>query len=158
MTTCSLCHQEVGTEQFRRIPAHGHELVVHTSCFEDFAVLVAATTRVSGVQLGATGIDRLVKMMDGRPVLTHRTFPNEQMPFLAFLATQTDAVSVAEMYKWAEQNELRIANPALQVLRLKNKGFISVFDKDGDRHAIITEDGRKAIAEYAESLLAKTTD
>ncbi len=152
MNACALCHQEVAATDARTIPAGGRDLLVHFACFGDFAALVKEVNRGAGTQLAGSGLDRLVRMMDGQPVLVHRSFPNEQMPFLAYLATQKDPSVVAEMYKWAVKNEVRVANPANQVQRLRNKNLISTFDKDGQRYAVITEDGRKAVADFLAAL------
>lgn len=155
MTTCSLCHLEVAPEQSKTIPAGGHDLVVHSSCFEDFAALVTAASRVPGVPTAPTGLDLLIRTMGGQPVLVHRSFPNEQMPYLAYFAMQEEPVPVADVYQWGEQNEVHSSNASACIMRLRNKGLLSTFDKDGTRYAVITEDGRKAIEEYAASLTAK---
>jgi hypothetical protein len=151
MAVCLLCRQEVAPSEARVVHGDGREILVHTSCFDDFAPLVREALATSGVT-PPTGLSKLARSVDGRLVLVHRNFKNEQMPFLVYLAGQKDPVAVTEMYSWAEQNELRIHNMANQVLRLKNKGFISTFDREGERVAVITEDGRRAIEEYAASL------
>ncbi len=137
----------------RAIPAAGRTILVHASCFADFAPLVAAALSPSTAPPRAVGLDRLAKSIDGRLVLIHRTFDNEQMPFLVYLAGQKDPVVVNDMYDWAEQNELHIGNPANQVLRLKNKGLVGVVQSaDGKRLIFITDKGRVAIEEYASGL------
>ncbi len=50
---------------------------------------------------------------------------------------------------------MRSTNYSIQVTRLKNKGLVATYDKGGDRYIVITEEGRKAIEEYAASLAAK---
>lgn len=151
--TCQLCHQEVAEAEARPIPAEGRTILVHTSCFADFAPLVVAAFGSSRITPSAVGLDRLAKNVDGRLVIVHRNYDNEQMPFLVFLAAQTGPVVVTEMYEWAEQNELHIGNPANQVLRLKNKGLVGVVQSpDGKRLIFITDEGRRTIEEYAASL------
>lgn len=152
MATCLLCRGEVPSSDARVIAADGRELLVHASCFADFVPLVREALGPSGALLPTTGLAKLAKTVDGRLVLVHRSFKNEQMPFLVYLASQKDPVAVTDMYGWAQQNELRIGNMANQVLRLKTKGLIATFDRAGERVAVITEDGRKAIEEYASSL------
>ncbi len=152
MPVCPVCHQEVVAAEARAVPSDGGELQVHAACFKTFSSLVKEALRAASVQPSATGLDRLARVVSGRLVLTHRNFPNEQMPFLVYLAAQKDPVVVAETYRWAAQNELRIANPALQILRLKKKGLVATYENEGERCVVITDAGRKAIEEFAASV------
>src|SRR5438445_2339497 len=127
MPVCLICHHEVADADGRSVASDGRVLIVHPSCFADFSSLVKEALNASSLRPPAVGLDRLAKNVNGRLVLVHRNFPNEQMPFLVYLATERDPVIVADLYKWAEQNELRIRNPANQVLRLKEKGLLATY-------------------------------
>ena len=100
----------------------------------------------------SSALDRIARTVANRLVLVHRNFPNEQMPVLAYLAIINQPVPVIDVYNWLEQNELNIKNPANQVLRLKDKGHVATFDQEGSRYIVLTDEGRKAIEDYSNSL------
>jgi len=152
MDVCPLCHQEVAESDRRPIASSERRLVMHLACFEDFESLVREVGQVPTLTAPKPGFERLAKEVDGHLILVHRDFPNEQMPFLVYLASQENPAVVTDMYNWAEQNELRIRNPANQILRLKEKNHISTYDRDGKRFAVITDEGRAFVGKFAARL------
>jgi hypothetical protein len=97
-------------------------------------------------------MDRLAKVVDGRLILVHRSFPNEQFPMLVYLARLDGAAPVGDLYTWLRQNELRVKNPSLSLLHLKEKGYVATFDQGNARFALITDQGRQALDTYISSL------
>jgi hypothetical protein len=98
------------------------------------------------------GLDGLARDTPEGFILVHRSFPNEQLPVLVYLAHKNAAVPVGEVYAWLKQNEMDIKNPSLSVLRLKEKDLIAAFEKDKTRYLTITEKGSRAITDYIDSL------
>lgn len=152
MAICALCRNEVTTEDGRSISDGGRTLVVHASCFADFSVLTREALRESGATTPLTGLNRLSRVVNGKLILTHRQFPNDQIPLLIYIAHKDQAVVVSDVYTWLRQNEMSIKNPSLQVHRLREKGLVATFDEDGTRWIVINDEGKRALQEFAESL------
>ena len=152
MPICFVCRQETDPGHARTIPSGERVLHVHDTCYSDFGALLRSASDDLAMRPTVVGMDKLTKSVGGRLILTHRNFPNEQMPLLAFLARQENPIAVNEVYQWLEQNEVNISNPANQVLRLKNKGLVSTLQDGESRQVMITDEGRNVIGEYAKSI------
>ncbi len=153
MEPCTWCGKDVGDLPSRIVQGNGRSLILHTTCFEEFTLLVQETIRITGSPpVASTGLDRLVRSIGNRKVLVHRGFPNEQLPALALLGTLQDPIAVADVYSWLAENEVKIKNPANQILRLREKGLVATFDQDGQRTVVITDGGRRLLLEYVKSL------
>lgn len=130
----------------------GRRIESHEDCFTDFSLLVRDVLATGDQPPPSQGLDRLARKIGGNLVLVHRAFPNETLPLLVYLAHQSKPVPVTEVYDWLKKNELSIKNPANQILRLKERGLAAAFEEETGRHVIITQEGRRIILEYSNSL------
>src|SRR2546426_8016640 len=129
MQTCAWCKQSITEGEPHLITEGERVLALHDSCFKDLALLVRETVRTTtSLGIPVRGLNRLIRDVGGRRILVHRSFPNEQLPALAYLGIMNQPVPVTDVYSWLLENEVRIKNPANQILRLKEKGLVATFD------------------------------
>jgi hypothetical protein len=74
------------------------------------------------------------------------------VPLLVYLAHFDEPVAVLELYRWLRESELSITNPSLALLRLSKKGLATTFKREGTRYAMITDEGKRSLYEYAGKL------
>jgi len=127
-------------------------LAIHLSCFTEFGIVVRETLRSTGNAPPASGLGRLARRVEGNIILVHRRFPTEQIPILVFLAHFDKPVPVLDVYAWLRQNEVKIRNPSLALLRLSDKGLVTTLKQNGARLAMITDAGIRMVDEYASSI------
>lgn len=152
MEACEICREPVEPGTSRKVTDDGRTVMVHENCFLNFAILVKDVVRGNRLQTPTSGVERLARIVNGALVLMHRSFPNDQMPLLVYLAHLDRAVPVNEVYGWLRQNQLNIKNPSLSVLRLREKGLVATFAQEDTRYVMITEEGKRTVHDYASSL------
>jgi len=114
--------------------------------------VVREALTAAGRSAPVAGIERIARNVEGDIVLVHRQFPNDQLPILVYLAHFDRPVPVLEIYGWLRQNELKISNPSLALLRLSGKGLVTTLKRGDQRFGLITEAGRRIVDEYADSI------
>ena len=147
MPKCWICKAEIAESSARVLDEGTFRVTVHTACLGEFALVAREALGPGGQTLPTRGIERLTREVDGNIVLIHHRFPNEQLPILVYLAHFDRPVPVPEVYNWLRENELRIRNPSLALLKLSGKGLVATQKREDQRWAISTDDGRRTVDE-----------
>ena len=152
VTACWICRKETTEGPSRVLDSGENRITVHPSCLAEFGIVAREALTTSGQPAPIGRIERIARMVEGNIILVHRQFPNEQIPILVYLAHFDRPVPVLEIYGWLRQNELKISNPSLALLRLRDKGLVTTLKRDDQRFALITDAGRRMVDEYADSI------
>jgi hypothetical protein len=152
MTACWICKNETSDGSNRILVSGDIRINVHPSCLAEFGLVVREALAAAGRSAPVGGMERIARNVEGDIVLVHRQFPNDQLPILVYLAHFDGPIPVLEIYSWLRQNELKISNPSLALLRLSGKGLVTTLKRDDQRFGLITEAGRRVVDEYADSI------
>ncbi len=152
MENCWICREPLVEGDAFHASADQIEVRVHRRCWSVFSLLVREALRSNDATPIRVGVQKLAKELSGSIVLVHRNFPNEQLPILVYLAHFEQPVPVPDIYAWLRENELKIDNPSLALLRLSKKGLVTTLKRDNARLALITEAGMREVSDYADSV------